>query len=237
MNEWKTRQFLGPTSPHPRAPRPFLKLLVTRAPSRPMYRRRQTTDPPPKVLLQQSGGWDDARGLDLPKEGFVVPKDVPLNISGLRDREAEVRFAPSDPVPSRAPGLCWNHVSHPGCREGAQGSRTLPALHGTPPVLEPEARWGPSPHREVGQGSENGVTVRHPRWSVSQERASVEGGEGGRMRATAVGLEKQAPCSDLARPRPAPGVPGGPSHRGQWCSPRNSCMEAQLSSQDTVQVS
>ena len=75
----------------------------------------------------------------------MVPKDVPLDISGLRDREAEVPCAPSDPVPSRAPGLCRIHVAHPGCREGAQGSRALPALHGTPPVLGPEARWGPSP--------------------------------------------------------------------------------------------
>ena len=29
------------------------------------------------------------------------------------------------------------------------------------------------------------------------------------MRATSVGLEKQAPCSDLAQPRPPPGGPWG----------------------------
>lgn len=171
MNEWKPCQFLGPASPHPRAPWSFLKLLVTRPPSCPTYRQWQTTDPPPEVLLQPSGGWDDARGLDLHKEGFVVPKEVCLNISWLRDREAEVCFAPSDPVPSRVPDLYQIHAL-PCCREGAQGIGSLPALHGSPPVLEPEAGWGPSLHGEVGQGSENGVTAYHPRWSVSQEGAS-----------------------------------------------------------------
>ena len=180
---------------------------MTRAPSRPMCRRWQTTDPPPEVLLQPSGGWDDARALGLPKEGFVVPEDVCLNISGLRHREAAVRVAPSGPVPSRAPSWCPTHMSLPGCREGAQGIGALPALHGSPPALEPEAGWRPSPHGEVGQGSGKGVTARHPRWSVSQEGAS--GGRGGRMRAMEVGLEKQAPCSDLARRRPAPGSPRG----------------------------
>lgn len=218
LNEWKTHRFLGPTSPHPGAPGPFLKLLVTRAPSRPMCRRWQTTDPLPEVLLQPSRGWDDARGLDLPKEGFVVPKDVCLNISGLRDREAEVHIAPSDPVLSRAPGSCRTHVSLPGCREGAQGSRALPALPGSPPVLEPEAGWRPGPYGEVGQGSGNGVTARHPRWSVSQEGAS--GGWGGRMRTMEVGLEKQAPCSDLASCRPAPGAsPGSPAIEGSGLAP------------------
>ena len=87
------------------------------------------------------------------------------------------------------------------------GDRGPAALHGSPPALEPEAGWRPSPHGEVGQGSGKGVTARHPRWSVSQEGAS--GGRGGRMRAMEVGLEKQAPCSDLACRRPAPGSPRG----------------------------
>lgn len=171
------------------------------------------------------------QGLRLAQGGIRGPRGC-----GLRDREAEVPCAPSDPVPSRAPGLCWIRVSHPGCREGAQGSRVLPALHDIPPVLEPEARWGPSPHREVGQGSENGVTARHPRWSVSQEGASG-GGKVGGCEPRRWAWRSRLPALTWHSLGHPPGVPGGPSHRGQWCSPRNSCMEAQLSSQDTVQVS
>ena len=199
---------------------------MTRAPSRPMCRRWQTTDPPPEVLLQPSGGWDDARALGLPKEGFVVPEDVCLNISGLRHREAAVRVAPSGPVPSRAPSWCPTHMSLPGCREGAQGIGALPALHGSPPALEPEAGWRPSPHGEVGQGSGKGVTARHPRW----------GGVGGCERWRWAWRSRLPALTWRAVGQP-PGVPGEPRHRGQWLGPRSSCMEAQLSSQDSVHVS
>lgn len=80
VNEWKPRQFLGPTSPAPEPPAfsqapadksaipPNVQATAERRPSpkgdgRPQtlpQRRRQSADPPPKVLLQPSGGWDDA---------------------------------------------------------------------------------------------------------------------------------------------------------------------------------
>ena len=107
-----------------------------------------------------------------------------MNISGLRHREAAVRVAPSDPVPLRAPGWCWTHVSLPGCRDGAQGIRALPALHGSPPALEPEAGWRPSLHGRSarGLGAESLTAVGgEPGWGLwgaGWEDASDGGGPG-----------------------------------------------------------